>query len=68
MVELHRLPRHVHALFFVGTVASEGRTFADVKSARIRLCEWGSGTERCRFVPAMAGAHTAVFMGRVSEP
>jgi len=67
VVDLHRVPAQVHALFFVGTVASEGRTFADVKSSRIRLCEWGTGTERCRFMPAMAGAHTAVFMGRVAR-
>jgi len=29
--------------------------------------EWTSGVERCRYVPAMAGAHTAVFLARLAR-
>ena len=33
----------------------------------MRLVEWSSGVERCRYTPAMAGAHTALFMARVAR-
>ena len=42
----------MRALFFLATVCDEGRTFADTKSARMRLVDWGSGAEICRYVPA----------------
>ena len=45
-------PVQVRALFFLATVCDDGRTFADVKSARMRLVDWGSGAEVCRYVPA----------------
>ena len=56
------------ALYFIATVATEGRSFADVKSSKMRLVEWKTGAEKCRFSPAMAGAHTALFMCRVARP
>ena len=59
VVSLPRVPPSVCALYFIATVATEGRTFADCKSSRIRLVNWTSGAEICRYVPAMAGAHTA---------
>eukprot|EP00966_Prymnesium_polylepis_P050187 1161879-Prymnesium_polylepis.1 len=39
-IDLQRLPPQARALFFVATVATEGRSFADVKAARVRLVEW----------------------------
>jgi hypothetical protein len=67
LVDLARVPQKVSFLFLIGTVASEGRTFADVKTSRIRLVDQGSGFERCRFMPAMAGAHTAIFLARLAR-
>lgn len=66
-LDLSRVPAAVHAIFVVATVASSGRSFADVKSARMRLVQWESGAELCRFVPAMKGAHTALLMARVAR-
>lgn len=34
LVDLAKLPRHVCALYFLGTVASEGYSFKDVKTCR----------------------------------
>ena len=67
LVDLQRLPRQTCALILVATVASEGRTFRDVKTARIRLVDWTSGEETCRFLPAMGGAHTALFLARIAR-
>ncbi|KAL1512166.1 hypothetical protein AB1Y20_005432 [Prymnesium parvum] len=67
VIDVDRVPHDLLAVFFVATVATEGRTFADVKGARIRLVEWGSGVERVRFMPAMGGAHTALFMARLAR-
>ena len=67
MVELGRLPPSVCALYLIGTVASEGRTFADVKTAKMRLVNVQSGAEKCRFYPGTGGAHTAVFLGRIAR-
>jgi len=67
LVDLARVPQRVSFLFLVATVAIEGRSFADVKTSRIRLVDQGSGFERCRFMPAMAGAHTAIFLARLAR-
>ena len=110
MVDLPRLPANVCALYFIATVATEGKTFADVphagdktrallrsklachapvlmptlmpfwcsrvfghplcaqvKSSKMRLVDWKSGTELCRYMPAMSGAHTALFMCRITR-
>ena len=66
-VDLTKLPSSVCALYFIATVASEGRSFADVKSAKMRLVDWTSGEEMCRYYPAMSGAHTALFMCRIAR-
>ena len=42
----------MRALFFLATVCDDGRSFADTKSARMRIVDWGSGAEICRYVPA----------------
>lgn len=67
VVDLRRVPAQVKALFFLATVCDDGRSFADVKSARMRLVDWGSGVEMCRYVPASKGAHTALFVARVAR-
>jgi len=67
-VDLQRVPPSVCALFFIATVASEGYSFKDVKSARIRLVDWASGAETARFYPGMSGAHTALFLARIARP
>ena len=33
----------------------------------MRLVDWGSGVEMCRYVPASKGAHTALFVARVAR-
>ena len=55
-----RTPLGARARVRVGS----GSTFADVKSARMRLIDWSTGVERCRFHPAAKGAHTALIMCR----
>jgi len=67
IVDLAALPHRIQAIFFIATVASENCSFADVKSARMRLVEWNSGKELCRYMPAMSGAHTALFMCRIAR-
>ena len=67
VVDLNRLPSSVAALFFIATVATEGKSFKDVKSARMRLLEYTTGEERCRYHPAVFGDHTALFMCRVAR-
>jgi stress response protein SCP2 len=66
-VDLRRVPPSVCAIFFVGTVADEGKTFADVKTARMRIVDWATGAEICRYHPAMSGQHTAMFVGRLAR-
>ena len=68
IVDLRRLPSTTMAIFFIATVATEGRTFADVKSSKIRMVDWATGVETCRFYPAMSGAHTALFVARLARP
>ena len=48
-VNLTNLPQNVCALHFIASVATEGKSFADVKSSRMRLVDWASGNEECRF-------------------
>lgn len=67
VVDLSKVPSNVKALFCIATVATEGKSFADVKSARMRLIDWSKGVERCRFFPATKGAHTALFMCRITR-
>jgi len=33
----------------------------------MRLVDWKSGAEKCRFYPGTGGAHTAVFLGRIAR-
>ena len=67
VIDLRSVPSSVRALFFLATVCDDGRSFADTKSARMRIVDWGSGAEICRYVPATKGSHTALFVGRVAR-
>ena len=67
LVDLNRVPRQTCALIFLATVASEGYSFRDVKTAKLRLVDWTTGAETCRFMPAMTGAHTALFLARIAR-
>ena len=60
-IDLRIVPAHVKALFFLATVCDDGRTFADVKSAKMRVVDWTSGVEICRYVPASKGAPGGLF-------
>jgi len=66
-VDLDRVPRVVKALFFIATVASPGKTFADVKTAKIRLVDGRTGVEMSRFMPALKGQQTALFVLRLAR-
>ena len=66
-IQLERVPPSVCALYLVGTVATEGKSFADVKSARMRLIDMQTGVEKCRFYPGTGGMHTACFLGRIAR-
>jgi len=67
VIDLGRVPARVCALYLIGTVASEGKSFADVKSAKMRLVDMQTGIEKCRFYPGTGGPHTAVFLGRIAR-
>mmetsp|Transcript_12705 Transcript_12705/g.19680 ORF Transcript_12705/g.19680 Transcript_12705/m.19680 type:complete len:592 (-) Transcript_12705:71-1846(-) len=64
---LDRVPSHVLALYFISTVATQDMTFADVRSAIVRVKNDSTGFSLCRFVPAMTGDHTAMFLFRVAR-
>ena len=67
VIDLPNLPSQLCALHFIATVSTEGKSFADVKTARMRLVNWKTGHEECRFSPASAGAHTAIFFARLAR-
>ena len=66
-VDFARLPSHFAVMYFIGTVATSGKSFADVKSAHMRIVDWATGSEMCRFIPSMAGGHTALILGRAAK-
>ena len=66
-IDLDRVPPTVRALIIVGTVATEGKTFADLKSAKMRLVQTASGAELCRTIPALTGDSTAQFLCRLAR-
>ena len=67
-VDLRRVPPSVCALFFIGTVASEGYSFKDVKSARLRLVDWVTGAETARFYPGMRCVRATGFCAEAATP
>ena len=51
-VDLQRIPSHIIALYFVLTVATPGKTLAQVTSAAMQFVDTTSHSAICRFVPA----------------
>ena len=66
-IDLDRVSPKVKALFLIGTVATEGKTFAELKTARMRLVTLPAGKEICRCCPALTGDSTAQFLCRIAR-
>jgi len=66
VIDLDRVPPRVDAIFLLATVATPGVDFSAVKSATVRLIDWRSGFEFCRFMPAVTGG-TALFVARLAR-
>ncbi|KAK3267060.1 hypothetical protein CYMTET_24357 [Cymbomonas tetramitiformis] len=64
-VDLRQVPPRVFAMFLVSTVATLGENFASVKSSRVRILDWMTGTETFRYPLAETGAHTAFISVRL---
>jgi len=67
LLDLARMPNHVIAVVVMITVASEGCTFADVKTARARIVNPADGREFARYVPGTLGRNTALFCVRFAR-
>ena len=65
--DLDSIPNKIKALYFVLTVASPGKTFANVKSARVRILDSAHKVGICSFVPYNFGAATAMFLVRLAR-
>ena len=57
-LNLAQIPTKVIAMIIIGTVATEGRKFSDIKSATMRMRNLATGEEICRFDPVRSRAHT----------
>jgi tellurium resistance protein TerD len=67
-VELDRIPSHIIALYFILTLATPpNKTFADVKSAKMRFISTETKVGICRFVPSEMGNNTALFLVRIAR-
>lgn len=67
-VELDRIPSHIIALYFILTLATPpNKTFADVKSAKMRFLSTETKAGICRFVPSEMGNNTALFLVRIAR-
>lgn len=68
LLELDRVPAKVLALYLVLTVATQGKTFSDVRSAKARFISTESRQGICSYVPsAMGGGNTALFLCRIAR-
>jgi tellurium resistance protein TerZ len=65
--ELDRIPVTVLALYFILTIATPDKTFADIKSAQVRMISTETKVGICRFVPHEFGPHTAMFLVRLAR-
>jgi len=65
--QLQKVPKHIIALYFILTVATPGKSFAQVKSAVVRVYPAESQTAICNFFPSRLGNKTAMFMTRLSR-
>ena len=66
-VDLNMVPQHVHALFFILTVATPDMTFADIRSASATILNKKTGMGICQVIPSECGQNTALFLMRVSR-
>jgi len=64
-VDLASVRPYVTALYFILSVATPGKTFADVESAEVIVKD--SQFDLCRFVPTFAGSHTSMFLMRIAR-
>jgi len=64
-VDLASVRPYVTALYFILSVATPGKTFADVESAEVIVKD--SKFDLCRFVPTFAGSHTSMFLMRIAR-
>lgn len=65
--DLDNVKSKTTALYFLLTVATPGKTFMNVKSAKVRLLEMEREVGLCHFEPANFGAYTAMFLFRVAR-
>lgn len=65
--DLDRIPTTVLALYFILTIATPNKTFADIKSAQVRMISTETKVGICRFVPHEFGPHTAMFLVRLAR-
>mmetsp|Transcript_7007 Transcript_7007/g.9477 ORF Transcript_7007/g.9477 Transcript_7007/m.9477 type:complete len:517 (-) Transcript_7007:80-1630(-) len=64
---LDRVSPKVLALYFIATVATPGKTFANVTSALVRVTDVRTGSPICQIVPSVAGQSTALFLFRLAR-
>ena len=68
LLELDRIPSKVLALYILLTVATPGKTFQDVKSAKARFISTETRQGICRYVPhTMVVENTSLFLCRLSR-
>mmetsp|Transcript_7384 Transcript_7384/g.11105 ORF Transcript_7384/g.11105 Transcript_7384/m.11105 type:complete len:620 (-) Transcript_7384:484-2343(-) len=67
MCNLDRVSPKVLALYFIATVATAGKTFANVTSALVRVTDMKTGTLMCKIAPSLAGESTALLLFRLSR-
>ena len=65
--KLNQIKQHVHALYFILSVATPEHTFQDVESSEIRVRDMESGVDVCTFTPTFAGNHTSMFLMRLAR-
>ena len=66
-VDLNSVPQHVHGMFFILTVATPNMTFADIRSASVRILNKKNGMGICQIIPSECGQNTTLFLMRLSR-
>lgn len=64
---IQRIPENIIALYFILTVATSGKTFSAVKSAKVRITSAETNTAICNFFPSKLGDRTAMFLARLAR-
>ena len=63
--QLSTVKKHVKALYFILTVATPGKSLADVKSASVSVFNRKSRCTLCKFTPCLLEENTAIFLMRI---